>query len=270
MEFAQLPHDVYYNIGLHLTYEQLLKSCSISKPFAALCHNPLFWKLKAMYDFDIREQLYNEFNRRTVVVPDGEMLEKITYLRLAGAAKRPIPGAENYIETPYKIFNIVDNLVKYDCDMDLLYYFYNKNFLEAKFSKHAALKNCAAKYGPAAMKKFIQIAYPGESIIAKRIVLSAIGEGVCRNASIDILKQFIELVNSIFPNPSPICYEGALKTIIKNGYMDLLYYLMNNTIAKISYDELKFAISTGSIEIFKTVFSFLIQTGFSICYYMMQ
>lgn len=87
--FSDLPFEVYYNIGLTLSYKDVLSQSSTSKKFAELCNNSLFWKLKSIHDFGISTVDYD-------LLLDKTGNDRETYLYLAGIKNLPIDGAERY------------------------------------------------------------------------------------------------------------------------------------------------------------------------------
>lgn len=94
--FAQLPYDVYYEIGLNLDYSSIIRNCSTSTNFWKLGNDPLFWIYKSLRDFPLTtkariHQISKEFTKPKIRLPQRE-----TYLYLAGQYCRPLWGAEKY------------------------------------------------------------------------------------------------------------------------------------------------------------------------------
>lgn len=87
--FSDLPVETYYHIGFNLSYEELLGICTVSKDFAALCANPLFWKYKSIHNFNITPNVYAN-------ISEGITDDREIYIKLAGLRNIPIPGAERY------------------------------------------------------------------------------------------------------------------------------------------------------------------------------
>lgn len=94
--FAELPYDVYYDIGLNLDYSSIIRNCSTSINFWKLGNDPLFWIYKSLRDFPFTtkaqlHQISREFTKPKIRLPQRE-----TYLYLAGQNCCPLWGGEKY------------------------------------------------------------------------------------------------------------------------------------------------------------------------------
>lgn len=166
--FYDLPFEVYYNIGLELSYKELILNCTISKKFAELCRNGLFWKLKSIHDFKISEDDYNTYLRQT-----GS--DRETYVYIAGIRNVPIDGAERY--GTIKI--LIKNALKVH-DYDLFWKFFKmhpdeKVFIDVgttdiKTSKE--LIDRAAKAYPRLSREIINNAFMGAAWVGNIELMS--------------------------------------------------------------------------------------------------
>lgn len=94
---SNLPSDIYYHIGFNLNYYELQTLCTVSKSFATLCTNPLFWKLKTMRDFSLTEDEFDRTNRENM-----ELLSTPSHITFIGYEGIDIPGA-TYSDPVWKL-----------------------------------------------------------------------------------------------------------------------------------------------------------------------
>ena len=123
MHWELVQQDIDYHIGIKLQYNDLMNLCEVNKRFGQLGNNIWFWKLKAMRDFAITSDNFEELNQETINFPtpgSAKIAEHETYIRLAGEHLMPIPGAERYGD----ILDLTTRAVINDEDLSLIRYFF--------------------------------------------------------------------------------------------------------------------------------------------------
>lgn len=100
MDLSQAPSDINYNIALNSCYKTLNNLCVTSQIFNRICASNIFWERKAMHDFNLTAEQYNELAR--------EVIGKESYIKVAAIHGVPILGAIKYGNSA----KLVKNLIK--------------------------------------------------------------------------------------------------------------------------------------------------------------
>lgn len=105
--FKSTTPEIQYNIALFLDYEDLGHLCESSHDFRVICTDTNYWRLKAIRDWNVSDELFYAANERL-------QNPRETYVYLAALNAVPIPGVEKYITNERKswvpmIFNAARN-----------------------------------------------------------------------------------------------------------------------------------------------------------------
>lgn len=105
-----MDQDIWYTIGIHLDYENLMILCQVNSNLSHICNSNYFWMIKVNQDFGISEE---DFDKLQSELETGEEI----YIYYAGLNNLPIRGAEKY-GNPYDLVKAAastgnDQLVEY-------------------------------------------------------------------------------------------------------------------------------------------------------------
>lgn len=223
MDFSQLPEDVYYHIGLNLSYEELLKHCTISQKFASLCHNPLFWKLKTMHDFNISAEEFDQINWET------QGGEKETYIKVAGEQGIPYPGSEKYgklsvlLETAANTLNVkmMDKLFPLVLDYEIFRIIGRKNRIDI-------IKKFIAQY-PHLKTEILDSSLLGAAeegltnLVTQLIKLGAHNFAGALNFAAE--SGHLRLIKLLIDKPG-VDVDSAMALSARFGHLNVVYYML--------------------------------------------
>lgn len=232
MKFSNLPLETYYHIGVNMSYKELLKSCSVSKNFAALCANPLFWKYKSMNDFKISSETYDEILAETH--DDREV-----YIQLAGLRNIPILGAERY--------GYIEKLIKNALAAGEYELFGRFLRLYPTFN----ITNILGRYG---LKQIIDRCYIRDTPEQNCYALAPILNGAIEGGHYDLIKYLLDkgacitapMIYSVYKSGNSALGQSLLDMIPEHQRHDAINLIMHDAALDGNLDIINYALSRGA------------------------